>query len=113
MAANQPARFRPLNTPAPLAVEADARGIPRAVLWRGAYRRVAAIHETWRVDDEWWRQEVARRYFAVELEGGRHITIFRDLLHDAWYAQTYSPPAATHGIPRDTDSSGGDRLSSR
>lgn len=100
MAANEPARFRPLNTPVPLAVEADARGVPRAVLWRGAYRRVAAIHESWRVDDEWWRQEVARRYFAVELEGGRRVTIFRDLLRNAWYAQTYDTPGSTRQRPR-------------
>jgi hypothetical protein len=93
-AANGPTRFRPLNTPAPLAVEADARGIPQALLWRGAYRRVTAIVETWRIDDEWWRQEVARRYFVVELEGGRRVTIFRDLLRNAWYAQTYDTPAA-------------------
>jgi hypothetical protein len=92
-ATNEPTRFRPLNTPAPLAVEADARGTPQALLWRGAYRRVTAIVETWRVDDEWWRQEVARRYFAVELEGGRRVTIFRDLLRNAWYAQAYDGPA--------------------
>lgn len=85
-------RFRPLNQPAPLAVEADERGTPRAVLWRGAYRRVQAVHDTWRIDDEWWRDEIARRYFVVELEGGRRLSIYRDLMADAWYGQPYEPP---------------------
>ena len=39
-------RFRPLNEPAPLAVEAGSGGQPAAVLWRGAYRRVSAIHDS-------------------------------------------------------------------
>ena len=89
-------RFRPLNQPAPLAVEATEFGEPRAVLWRGAYKRVRAIHDTWRIDDEWWRDEIARRYFVVELEGGRRITVFHDLLADAWYAQPYEAPKQGH-----------------
>jgi len=84
--------LRSLNEPAPAAVEADGRGVPKAMLWRGAYKRVAAIHETWRIDDEWWREEIARRYFTVELEGGRRVTVFHDLIVDAWYAQPYEAP---------------------
>jgi hypothetical protein len=81
--------FRPLNEPAPAAVEATARGIPKAVLWRGAYKHVTAIHDSWRIDDEWWREEIARRYFVAEVEGGRRITLFHDLVRDAWYVQPY------------------------
>ena len=91
------ARFRPLNEPAPLAVEATARGLPKAVLWRGAFLPVAAIHDSWRIDDEWWREEIARRYFNVELEGGRRVTVFHDLVRDLWYAQTYEGPRAGRG----------------
>ncbi|MFN0095754.1 MAG: DUF6504 family protein [Dehalococcoidia bacterium] len=85
-------RFRALNEPVPAAVEATANGAPKAILWRGAYLRVAALHDTWRVDDEWWREEIARRYFVVELEGGRRLTIYHDLVHDLWYAQPYEAP---------------------
>ena len=84
--------FRPLNEPAPLAVEATPRGVPKAILWRGAFKPVTAIHETWRVDDEWWREEIARRYFVVELEGGRRVTLYHDLVHDLWYGQPYEGP---------------------
>ena len=85
-------RIRFLNQPVPAAVEADARGLPRAMLWRGVYRRLAALHDTWRIDDEWWRSEVSRRYFEVELEGGRRVTVYHDLITDAWYAQPYEGP---------------------
>lgn len=88
-------RLRPLNQPAPVAVEADGRGEPKAVLWKGAFKRVVAIHDTWRIDDEWWRDEIARRYFVAELEGGRQLTLYCDLMaKDAWYAQTYEGPRA-------------------
>ncbi|MGE5595082.1 MAG: hypothetical protein ACM3S1_03490 [Hyphomicrobiales bacterium] len=73
-------------------MEATLQGEPTAVLWRGAYRKVVATHDTWRIDDEWWRDEIARRYFLVELEGRRRVTIFHDLIGDAWYAQPYDAP---------------------
>ena len=83
--------FRPLNEPAPLAVEATPRGVPNAVLWRGAFKPVAAIHETWRVDDEWWRpRRVSRLYFNLFLDDGRHLTVFHDLLSQEWYEQRYA-----------------------
>lgn len=84
--------FRPLNQPTPIAVEATPQGEPKVVLWRGVYRRVVAVHDRWRIDDEWWRDEISRRYHVVELEGGRRITIFHDLIGDAWYAQPYEAP---------------------
>jgi len=84
--------LRPLNEPVPAAVEATPEGSPRAMLWRGAYRLITAIHDRWRIDDEWWRNEISRRYFAVELEGGRWLTLYHDLVSDAWYAQPYAAP---------------------
>ena len=85
-------RFRRLNGPRPVAVEATPRGTPTAVLWRGVYQPVATVHDTWRIDDEWWRDEIARRYFALELASGRHVTVYHDLVNDAWYAQEYAGP---------------------
>lgn len=81
--------LRRLNEPRPVAVEATEQGLPAAILWHGLYRRVRAIHDTWRIDDEWWRDEIARRYFVIELEGGRRLTVFQDLVRDAWYEQGY------------------------
>jgi len=82
-------RLRRLNEPRPIALEATPRGLPKAMLWRGTYRPVRAVHDSWRIDDEWWRDEIARRYFVIELEGGRRLTVYHDLLRDAWYEQGY------------------------
>jgi hypothetical protein len=79
-------------------VEATPRGEPKAVLLKGVFRPVAAIHDRWRIDDEWWREEIARQYFEVELEGGRRVTLFRDLLRDAWYLQTYERPRSSRRV---------------
>ncbi|MEO9255204.1 MAG: hypothetical protein ABI305_06675 [Tepidiformaceae bacterium] len=89
--------LRRLNQPQPAAVEADALGEPKAMLVRGVFQRVSTIHDSWRIDDEWWRDEIARRYFAVELEGGRHLTVYHDLVTDAWFAQSYDGPKRMEG----------------
>lgn len=83
----------PLNLPRPIAVDSDAGGRPLAVLVRGKLRPVVAISDRWRIDDEWWREEVSRAYFALTLEGGMAVTVFRDLVGGEWFQQQYTPPA--------------------
>lgn len=78
-----PSRLRALNTPAPVSVELDARGLPAKV---GA-RVVEAIGEVWRIDDEWWRRLIARRYVEVMLEGGGRSIVFEDLVTGDWWEQ--------------------------
>ena len=87
--------LRRLNQPRPAAVEAGDDGAPRAMLWRGRYLRVLAIHDSWRIDDEWWRDEIARRYFAIELEQGRRLTVYQDMVSGAWCEQGYDGPRAS------------------
>lgn len=82
----------PMNLPQPAAVEAGTSGLPAAVLVRGKLRTVIAISDRWRIDDEWWRAEISRTYYAVELEGGMRLTIFRDMVTGAWFQQQYTPP---------------------
>ena len=36
--------------------------LPVAITVEGKSKRVDAIRETWRIDDEWWRNQIARRY---------------------------------------------------
>ena len=84
--------LRLLNQPKPAAVEASAGGEPAAIVVPGRVQPVRAIHDTWRIDDEWWRDELARRYFAIELENGRKMTVFHDLIGDGWFAQGYTGP---------------------
>jgi len=80
-----PGGLRLLNQPKPAAVEATPAGEPAAVVWQGRYQRVRAIADSWRIDDEWWRDEIARRYFVVELESGRRLPSLRPRA-GTWYA---------------------------
>jgi hypothetical protein len=49
---------------------------------------VEAILESWRIDDEWWRQLISRRYFEVILEGGGRVVLFEDRVSGEWFVQT-------------------------
>jgi hypothetical protein len=84
--------LRLLNQPKPAAVEASVDGEPAAIVVQGRFQHVRAINDSWRIDDEWWRDEIARRYFAIELENGRKMTVFHDLIGDGWFAQGYTAP---------------------
>ena len=50
-------------------------------------RKVEEILDTWRIDDEWWRAPISRRYVEVVLEGGGHVVLFEDLATGSWYLQ--------------------------
>lgn len=92
-------RLRPLNVPRPAVVTtdelttvADAReethaGLPTTVEFDGKRRVVEDIIEVWRVDDEWWRDYICRRYMDVALESGGHVILFQDLVTGDWYVQ--------------------------
>lgn len=95
-------RLRPLNLPRQVVVELDDHGFPRAVVAapdlevRTAQRSdhyqenrtVESIGEIWRVDDEWWRQALHRRYVEVVLEGGKHTILYQDEITGEWFEQT-------------------------
>jgi hypothetical protein len=53
---------------------------------------VVEILDRWRIDDEWWRQEVSRMYFQVVLAGGAILDLFHDLIQGGWYLQTAASP---------------------
>ena len=83
-------RVRPLNRPRPLRVEADGQGQPIAVYLSGRRHGVEAVLETWRIDDEWWRERaVSRLYFSLLLEDGRTVTVYCDLGNGSWFKQPY------------------------
>jgi len=79
----------PLYLPREIGVRVNGRGEPAVVTWNYRQSRVAAIQNTWRIDDEWWRERISRQYFKVELESGLVLTVFRDLVADKWYQQKY------------------------
>ena len=94
-AAGRSDRLRPLNVPERVVVTLDAAGRPVEVDRQKDDRRasgvgkvIEAIGETWRVDDEWWRAPIVRRYFEVVVEGGGRMILFEDLTTHEWFAQT-------------------------
>ncbi len=88
---NKP-RLRPLGRPRPVDVRTDEAGEPVHVRLPGRpARRVEAIRERWRIDDEWWREQpVSRVYWRLFLENGCALDVYRDAVGGRWYKQAYS-----------------------
>ncbi|HZD06152.1 MAG TPA: hypothetical protein VE173_14670 [Longimicrobiales bacterium] len=87
-------RLRALNEPRPVRVRTDARGLPAAVALpdsrRRGYHAVEVVRESWRIDDEWWRETpVSRMYYELRLEGDRIVTVYHDLTGGGWWLQRY------------------------
>jgi hypothetical protein len=85
--------LRSLNRPSPVWVEADVIGRPQTVRRRGwsEPRAVASMQDRWRIDDEWWRgNPISRLYHTLELDDGTLLTVYHDLVADAWYEQKES-----------------------
>jgi hypothetical protein len=81
--------YRPVNVPAPVKVEEDARGFPVAAREKRR-QAVTAIEDSWRIDDEWWRSEpVSRLYYSVLLATGEKMVLYKDLISGSWYRQDY------------------------
>ncbi len=80
--------LRPANPPIPVDVRESARRTPAAIKIKGRWRRVVSIDDICNVDEEWWRERpIVRMYYRVNLEGGRRMTVFRDMVDGAWYRQ--------------------------
>src|SRR3989442_14195078 len=77
---NRADRLRALNVQQRVEVTLDERGVPVVVKREaGSGRRIESIGEMWRIDDEWWRAPIVRRYVEVILEGGGRGGVFRGL----------------------------------
>ena len=83
-------KLRTLNEPRRVAVTCNAGGNPAEVQLQRRYR-VRAIHDRWRLDDDWWRKPIRRLYYLVELEGGALYTLYHDLETGVWYRQPERP----------------------
>jgi len=81
-------RLRAVNEPQPVTVGFD-ESRQMTVGWPDGRTvgKIDAILESWRIDDEWWRQTIARNYMEVMLEGGKRMVLFQDLLTGQWFAQ--------------------------
>ena len=85
---NRADRLRALNVPQRVEVELDEQRRPMVVKRAtGNEKRVESLGENWRMDDEWWRQPIVRRYVEVVLEGGGRVVLFEDLITGEWWMQ--------------------------
>ncbi len=80
-------RLRPLNLPQPVKVVLNDGGLPIAIIRGGKRKEVEEIGEVWRVNDEWWREPIARRYVETILEGGRRLVVYEDQRTGEWFEQ--------------------------
>jgi hypothetical protein len=48
---------------------------------------VLHLGHRWRVHLDWWRVEIWREYFQVEVHTGFTCVIYRDLLTPKWYLE--------------------------
>ena len=76
---------RRLNVPQPARVVAGDGGRPLAVDGSA----IAAVRESWLVEDRWWTEEpVRRRYWEIVTADGRNLVLFRDIERGGlWYRQ--------------------------
>lgn len=91
-------RLRAVNGPRPAVVELDESGSPtkiemrsaECVVRKGDVREpvtIDAVRETWRIDDEWWREPITRMYYEVLLQDGARLVLFVDLVNKEWFVQ--------------------------
>jgi hypothetical protein len=78
-------RLRPLSTPRPVQVRVSGDGVPAMVREGRGWRRVDAVQESWRIDDEWWRRSVSRTYHRAVLDDGGVRTLYQDEEEGGWY----------------------------
>ncbi len=93
------ATLTPLNAPRPLEVTTAADGAPGAITWDGRRVAVESVLDNWRIDDEWWREEISRRYYHLLLADGRTLTVFTDLIAGGWFAQRYGVSVLPAPVP--------------
>jgi hypothetical protein len=79
----------PLKEPRPVVVETGESGEPIAVVLGGRRLAVERVEDVWRIDDEWWREEVSRLYYRLSLADGQIVTCYADILSGRWWAQNY------------------------
>jgi hypothetical protein len=82
-------RVQPLNRPRRILVDIE-ESAPCALHLSGRRIVVDSVIETWRIEDEWWREKpVSRIYWRVALEDGRVVDVYHDLALGKWWRQAY------------------------
>jgi hypothetical protein len=66
-------------------VELDGLGGPVAIRWAGR-REAVEVCNRWRIEEQWWRQPIAREYFKVV---GRSwlALVYLDRVDGTWHLE--------------------------
>ena len=81
--------FKSVNAPEAVEVQESPTGLPVALKGK-RNQTIVFIDDRWRIDDEWWRVEpLSRMYFVIMLASGQKLTIFKNLIDNRWYRQSY------------------------
>ena len=84
-------RLLRLHSPRPLDVDTEANGVPAGLYLPHHRCAVESVLETWRIDDEWWREQpVSRVYWRLLLENGCAVDVDRDVARGRWYNPAYT-----------------------
>ena len=79
---------RSLNAPRSLEIVTDSESLPSQIKIRDRWKSVTGIQDIWRIDDEWWREEViSRMYYVCILKDEETVVVFQDLTTNNWYRQ--------------------------
>lgn len=71
--------------PKEIRVRTNASGVPVSLSRDGTREKVTAIYNDWKVGDQWWGEEVERRYFRVKTSKGLVCDIYHDIGTNNWY----------------------------
>ena len=66
-------------------VEVDAAGVLSAIRWAGR-REPVEVCNRWRIEEQWWREPIAREYFKVV---GRSwlALVYLDRMDGTWHLE--------------------------
>jgi hypothetical protein len=81
----------PLNLPKSILISSNpSTGFPLAIIWDDQRLVVHTVTDSWKVSDEWWRENpIERTYFIVEIEKLHLKMIFHDHVTKKWYMQNH------------------------
>ena len=68
-------------------VETDGDGQPQRLRLDRATHGEVGICNRWRVDDDWWRNLVARSYYKVVTRDGLLCNIYLDEMRGTWHLE--------------------------
>ena len=81
--------FKPVNAPDQIQIIENPQGEPATIMMERRSIGLSVI-DSWRIDDEWWRDRpVSRLYFDVILTSGHRFVVYKELAGGRWYRQAY------------------------